>query len=205
MKIINICKKHIKDNILIYILLSAAFMVGISSGAITINMISVDQKQEIIKFLESFLKLISENNVDSAMIVKQSLKNNLQSLIILWFLGITIIGIPLIVAFVVLRGFVIGFTVGFIVKQLGIKGFIFAMFSILPQNIFFIPWIIASSTCSIVFAIKLLKNKLSKNNKSNFISNTTIYTIAMSTLFLISLVGTLVESYVTPIFMKLIS
>lgn len=180
-------------------------MIGISSGAITINMIGVEQKKDIIKFLESFFKIISENDVDNAILIKQSLKNNLQTFILLWFLGITIIGIPLIIGLVLIRGFVIGFTVGFIVKELGIKGFVFSVFSILPQNIFFIPWIIASGVCSLMFAIKFIKSKFNKNNKSSFFSETILYTITMSSLFLISLIGTLVESYVTPIFMKLIS
>lgn len=182
-----------------------AFMIGISSGAITINMIDADRKKEIIKFLESFFKLINENNVDNVILVKQSLKNNIQTFILLWFSGVSIIGIPLVVGLVLVRGFVIGFTVGFIVNELGVKGFVFSVFSILPQNIFFIPWIIISSAYSLSFAIKFIKGKFSKKNKVNFINEATKYTIAMSILFLISLVGTVIESYVTPIFMKLIS
>ncbi len=205
MKIINICKKHIKDNILIYILLTMTLMIGISSGAITINIIDLDQKKEIIKFLESFFKMISKNNVDNTILVKQSLKNNIQTFILLWFLGVSIIGIPLIIGLVLVRGFVIGFTVGFIVNELGIKGFIFSVFSILPQNIFFIPWIIISSAYSLIFAIKFIKGKFNKNNKGNYANEVIKYTITMVMFFSISIIGTMIESYVTPIFMKLIS
>ena len=180
-------------------------MVGISSGAITINMIDVEQKKELVKFLESFLKVISEEDVDNLMLIRQSFKNNLQTFILLWFLGISIIGIPLVIGLVLLRGFIIGFTVGLVVKQLAFKGFIFSVFSVLPQNIIFIPWIIMSSALTLMFALRIIRNKLSKNTKTNYINEAMKYSIVMGGLFLMSLVGTVIESYITPIFMKLLS
>lgn len=205
MKLINMCKKHFKDNILIYVFLIIALMIGISSGAITISMINAEQKKELMKFLNSFLKIMSENDVDNAVLVKQSFKNNIQTFITLWFLGISVIGIPLIIGLVLLRGFIIGFTVGFIVKQLGFKGFLFSIFSILPQNIIFIPWVIISSAFALMFSISFIKSKINKSMKGNYINEVMIYTLVMSILFIISLSGTIIESYVTPIFMKLIS
>lgn len=205
MNLINICKKHFKDNLLIYILLSLVFMVGISSGAITINMIDIEQKKELVKFLESFMKVINEENVDNLMLIKQSFKNNLQTFILLWILGISVIGIPLVICLVLLRGFIIGFTVGLVVKELAFKGFIFSVFSILPQNIIFIPWIIMSSALTLMFALRIIRNKLSKNTKTNYINEAMKYSIVMGGLFLMSLVGTVIESYITPIFMKLLS
>lgn len=205
MRVINICKKHFKDNILIYSFLIIALMIGISSGAITISMINAEQKKELMKFLNSFLKIVSENDVDNMMLVKQSFKNNIQTFITLWFLGISIIGIPLIIGLVLLRGFIIGFTVGFIVKELGFKGFLFSVFSILPQNIVFIPWILISSAFALIFAISFIKSKISKSIKGNYINEVMVYTLIMSILFITSLFGTVIESYITPIFMKLIS
>lgn len=205
MKLISICKKHFKDNLLIYILLSLVFMVGISSGAITINMIDVEQKKELVGFLESFIKVINEDNIDNIILVKQSFKNNLQTFIFLWFLGIVVVGIPLAIGLVFLRGFIIGFTVGLVVKEMAFKGFIFAIFSILPQNIIFIPWIIISSAFTLIFSIRFIKSKINKNAKTNYINDAMIYTLIMGGLFLVSLTGTLIEAYITPIFMRFLS
>lgn len=205
MKLISICKKHFKDNLFIYILLSLVFMVGISSGAITINMIDVEQKKELVGFLESFIKVINEDNIDNIMLIKQSFKNNLQTFIFLWFLGIVVVGIPLVIGLVFLRGFIIGFTVGLVVKEMAFKGFIFSVFSVLPQNIIFIPWIIISSAFTLIFSIRFIKSKVNKNAKTNYIHEAMIYTLIMSGLFLISLTGTIIEAYVTPVFMKILS
>ncbi|AFS78413.1 stage II sporolation protein M [Gottschalkia acidurici 9a] len=205
MKLLHNFKKHVKDNVLLYFALIIVFMIGISSGAITINMLKGTQKEELIKFLDSFFKVINENDVDNILLVKQSFKNNLQTLIMIWFLGITVIGIPLVAGVVLLRGFVVGFTVGFLVKELGLKGFLFSILSILPQNIFLIPWIIASSVVSIGFSIKIIKSRTNKSNKFVFLNELTRYSIVIGILFLISIIGILIESYATPMFMKLIS
>lgn len=205
MTLINRIKKHFESNMLIYIILSIIFMIGISSGAITINMIDVEQKKELVKFLESFFKLINEDSVDNLMLIKQSFKNNLQTFILLWILGISIVGIPLVIALVLLRGFVIGFTVGFVVKELGFKGIIFSIFSILPQNIIFIPWIIVSSAFTLIFSIRFIKDKFTKAYNGNYINSAMVYTLIMSILFVISLSGTIIEAYITPILMRFIS
>ena len=180
-------------------------MVGISSGAITTNMIDVDQKKELVNFLDSFLKVINEKDIDNVILIKESLKNNLQTFALMWFLGATIIGIPLVIGLVILRGFIIGFTVGFIVKELGFKGILFSTIAILPQNIIFIPWIIFSSALSLMFSIRFIKNKFNKSANSNYGNSLISYSVIMGILFIMSIAGTIIEAYITPIFMKLIS
>ncbi len=114
------------------------------------------------------------------------------------------IGLPIIVFIVALRGFIVGFTVGFLINELGIKGFTFSMLTILPQNIFAIPGIIALAALSINFSIKMVTSKTKRGAKFSFLSELTRYSISTSILSLMIIAGSLVEAYVTPIFMKLL-
>ncbi len=181
------------------------FMIGVSSGAITTSMIDAEQKKELVNFLNSFMKVINEKDIDSIVLIKQSLKNNLQTFALLWFLGATVIGIPLVIGLVLLRGFIIGFTVGFIVKELGFRGIVFSTIAILPQNIIYIPWIIFSSALALIFAIRFIKNKFNKGSQSNYGNVLISYSLIMGILFIVSIAGTLIEAYITPILMKLVS
>jgi len=180
-------------------------MIGISAGAITIRVLNINQKQELISFLDSFFKILNQDYIDSGILLKHSILNNLQTLITMWLLGIIVIGIPIIMGVVILRGFVIGFTVGFLVSELGFKGFLFAILAILPQNLFIIPGIIIISVVSINFSIMILRNKLSKNNRYRFSKELINYTVTILILSSIIIIGSLVEAYITPVFMKLIS
>lgn len=180
-------------------------MIGISTGAITIKVLSLTQKKELISFLDSFFKILNENNISSVALLKQSLLNNLQTVLLIWFLGVIVIGIPIVMGVLVLRGFVVGFTVGFLIESFGFKGFIFAFCAVLPQNIFIIPCLLILSVISIKFSITILKNKFKKTVQYNFVNRLTKYTVSMAMVSIIIIIGSVVEAYITPIFMRLIS
>jgi stage II sporulation protein M len=179
-------------------------MIGISAGAITVSVIDNSQKQEMISFLNSFFKILNQNNVDSFILLKHSLLNNVQTLFFIWLLGIIVIGVPLVMGIVMLRGFIIGFTVGFLVNELGFKGFVFSILAILPQNIFVIPGIIIISAISISFSLKTIKNKINRKNRYNFTAELIRYSLITVSLSILLILGSLIEAYITPVFMKLI-
>lgn len=169
-----------------------------------VNVLDYSQKHEMINFLDSFFKVLNQNNIDSFELLKQSLVNNIQTILLVWLLGITVIGLPIVVIIVILRGFIIGFTVGFLISELGFKGFIFSSLAILPQNIFIIPGIIIISAFSISFSLKIVKNKISKNLRYRFSADLIKYSLTVVSLSSILLIGSIIEAYITPLLMKLI-
>ena len=78
----------------------------------------------------------------------------------MWILGISIIGLPVIFIMVFLKGIVVGFTVGFLVNQMGINGFFLSFVSVLPQNILLIPAYLIMGTCAIAFSMRLIRQLL---------------------------------------------
>lgn len=204
MKMKDIIYKNIKDNFILYFVLVIILMVGISAGAITINVLNGEQSQSLISFLNSFFKVLSQEKIESFALLMQSLANNFQTIVLIWILGITVIGVPVVFFVVALRGFIVGFTVGFLVNELGFKGFAFSMLTILPQNIFAIPGIIALSALSINFSKKLVTSKTKPGAKFSFLSELTRYSINASLFSLLIIMGSLVEAYITPVFMKLL-
>jgi stage II sporulation protein M len=180
-------------------------LIGISAGAFTVKALSDVQKQELIGYLRSFFQFISENTYDSFSILKQSLLNNIQTGVLIWLLGITIVGIPFILLLIALRGFIIGFTVGFLVEQMGVKGLFFALFSILPQNLLIIPCLVSIAVIGISFSLMLIKNRLAKSYKTDAMRQFVIYSTIIATTFGIILLGAMVEAYITPVFMKFVS
>ncbi len=179
-------------------------MIGISAGAITVNILNEDQSQNLISFLDSFFKVLSQEKIDSFTLLKHSFINNFQTIIIIWILGITVIGLPIIIIIVVLRGFIVGFTVGFLINELGFKGFAFSLLTILPQNIFVIPGLIILAVLSINFSIKIVTSKTKRGSKFSFISELTSYSITTAMISVLIIIGSLVEAYITPIFMRLL-
>src|SRR5699024_12217023 len=86
--------------------------------------------------------------------------SDLKYLILLFILGLTIIGLPAIWILIFSKGLVIGFSVGFIVNQLGWKGLLLAATSIAPQNLIIIPVYLFAASIAMVFYLILFANLL---------------------------------------------
>lgn len=87
--------KNLKSNIGAYFVATLFFAIGIAAGAFTIKSLDVKQKEDLIVFFDKFLQVVGKNSVSKSSVFYQSVKNNAQTVVILWLLGLTIIGIPL--------------------------------------------------------------------------------------------------------------
>ena len=195
-------QRQIKNNLGLYFLVLVFFASGIAAGAFTVDALSSVQKEELVNYFQSFFTVLDEEPVQSAAVFKQSLVNNAQFIILIWLLGITVIGIPLILLIIGMKGFIIGFSVSFLVEGMGLRGLLFALAAILPQNLFIVPGIIAAGVLGTSFSIKMLRRKKTKPRKS-FISELTEYSINIFLALLILFIGSLIEGYLTPVFIKL--
>jgi stage II sporulation protein M len=198
--------KHAKSNANIYFPLLLAFIIGVSAGAFTVNGLSVSQRAELANYFTGFIQLLGNQRIDSSELLKVSIIENLKIVSIIWILGLTIIGIPFIFIIVGIRGFITGFSAGFIVEALGMKGVIFTLCSLLPKEIIIIPCIIALGVNGVNFSLKMIKNKSKKHlSKDNLKTNILAY--CFLTLFFSSFIfiGILVEAYITPVFIRMIT
>ena len=150
-KIREVIVNHIKSNINLYFFLFLAFVAGISAGAFTVNGLSPVQKKELNNYLHGFFQLFENQKVDGNEILRLSLIENMRQIAILWGLGVTIIGIPFIYILIGVRGFITGFTSGFIIEYLGLRGVLFSAITILPKELIIIPCLIALGVNGINF------------------------------------------------------
>ena len=165
--------QHIHINMRLYFSLLLAFCIGISAGAFTVNGLNAIQRDELSYYFKGFIQLIDTQKLESSELLKISLFENLKTAFILWVLGVTIIGIPFIYVVVGIKGFITGFTSGFIIKITGMRGVLFTLFAVLPKEIIIVPCIIALGVYGINFSLSIIRNKsikhLSKDGlRSNF-------------------------------------
>lgn len=187
--------KHIKNNSYLYVFLFIVFMIGTTSGAFTVNNLKDVQKEELINYLTKFHQIKNSVDISTVSIFKQSLLNNFQTVFILWVLGATIIGIPLIFIVIFARGFVLGFSLSILISEYKFKGILVILASVLPQNIFIILGIIFISATSINFSLYILKNR--KSGINDLISQFISYTFVVYSGFLVIILGSLIESYLS--------
>lgn len=204
-KLNEILSRNIKENIGVYFTVTLFFAIGISVGAFTAKALDINQKQELVTYLNKFFQILNNQTVNKNAIFYQSFKNNLQTVFFIWFLGVTVIGIPFTLLITSFRGFIVGFTVSFLIQGIGWKGFILILTAVLPQNIVLIPCLLIISATSLCFSIQVFKTKIKRRIVNSIRSNIFSYTMTILIVFAFTIAGSLFEAYISPHILKTLS
>lgn len=202
--IVDLIKKHIKTNIVIYLIIILCLLIGISVGGFTVKIIGADHKQELVSYLRGFFRLFHNDSIKSGDIFSQSLINNFQLLILCYILGISIIGIIGVFFIIAFKGFVVGFTVGLLMEQFKFKGCLLFLLGVLPQNLIIISVFIVASVLSLSFALTFIKNKSNKTKQTSIYKEFLTYTAAYLIFGVLILIAVSIETIISPMFIKII-
>lgn len=188
-KIISILIDFIKNNIKEYFIISLIFLIGIFLGVMFTNNSTDQQKTEIVSYvntyIEAFKQTTSEQNIE---LLQNNIKDNAVLSVIMWFVGSTVIGIPVIFGIILFRGFCLGYTISAITIVLGTgKGIAFTATAIIMQNLLFIPAIISLGVSSLKTYKSILNDKRRENIKLEIIRHT-VFSILMALLLMLSAV-----------------
>jgi len=189
-----------------YFFVSLLFVMGVVFGAVAVNALAPRQKVELLDYLKVFLRGLSQQlgDIDGGVVLKQSVTANLKTAGLVWLLGATVIGAPLTVVIVFVRGFVVGFSVGFLVGEMGGKGLSLALLAIFPQSVVAVPAILALSVSSLAFSVLIVRQRVGRF-KVNLAEEFLAYTFTCLVLAAALVGASLIEAYVTPVFMGLIA
>lgn len=179
-----------KKNFIIIVIL---FCIGIAIGIFSINHSTNVQKEELNTYITSLLdKIKKTDNINNLEILILSIKENASLILLVWFLGCTIIGGIFIYLAIIYKGFTIGYTISAMIAVLGTKqGIILSIISLFLQNIIFLFafFLIAEN------GIKLYKGIYTRciNLKEEVIRHTVIMLITI----MLSIFSSLVEVYIS--------
>ncbi|MDD2553040.1 MAG: stage II sporulation protein M [Desulfotomaculaceae bacterium] len=184
-----------------YLVILLLFTLGIAAGALGVQRLQADQAQELSIYLDQFMMQAGVIEVDTVKALQDVLYSDLVVILAIYLLGLTVIGIPVILGIIFTRGFVLGYTVSFLASEKGIQGIALVCAAVLPQNLIFIPALLLAGVASLSFAVLLAR----RFNNSKFIvwpsfvgySGLTVVVLACTA------AAGLVEVYFTPFLVKL--
>lgn len=191
-------KKSIKNKLLFFILIIT--IISIVSGILYVSILSKNNLKLIKKTMNSFFKNINKINYNKSFI--KTITNHTLFLSFIWLLGISIIGIPVIILFLLLKGFSIGFSIGSILYFYKIKGIFITIIYIIPLliNLFAIIYL---SYYSLLFCKNLNKLLFTKND-IRFNSIIKKYLKIFITSLLLITISSILEIYILPHILKLL-
>ena len=187
--------EYVNANAKIYAIITIMFFIGLVLGIIFVNNSNENQQNEINNYINIFIQAIKSNvKISKPEILKSAVLNNLIVTLILWFLGCTVIGMPLIYLVIIYKGYSIGCTIASAIASLGIgKGTIFILSTMLLQSIIYIPCVLSLAVSGIKLYKLIMEDRRSQNIKIQIIR----HTILCSIIFIILVIAALIESYIS--------
>lgn len=190
-KIINKLKDK-KQFILIFLICVVTFIIGVLLPSI----LNEENRKIIETSLNSFFDTIKSNQLKTNELLFKTLTSNIIIDLILWLLGISIIGIPIVIILLGYKSLSLGFTISSIISTYKLNGVIKALIYIVPNIInLFIFFVI--SYYSISFSLMLF-NYLFRKKEYNkrVIVNRYLKLLVISIIILIF--SSVIETYVVP-------
>lgn len=199
----NVVAAHFREHSSIYLFVVVLFLMGVIFGAVVVNSLTFSQKEDLAYYLSQFFGQVSNGKIASASdVFSQSLFDNSKFIGMMGILGISIIGLPIILIVLFMKGLVIGFTVGFLVNQMGWNGFLLAFVSVLPQNFIIIPVFIITATLAVSISLKMFRRQFMKKNSEPILPLLGRYALMFVAAGLFLVIAALFEAYASPLLMK---
>lgn len=202
----ELISRYFMRHLPLYVALILLFTTGLGFGALATQKLSPLQKEDLANYTAAVYASLAENGserTERAQAFLQSIQDNvIKTAGLVFLLGLTVIGAPLILAVVFARGFVLGFTVGFLVQDAAVKGLVLSTTCILPHNALVIPALLLGAEGALSFAGSAFRTLtgLSRESVQGQLATTALLAICSGLLFV---AAAFVETYITPVLVQL--
>lgn len=202
-KVTDKFKITIKHNKKVIFFLGIIAVIAIIFGSLFSVMLNESDKNLTLEYINNFFENIKNNNLNYILALKNGSISSLGFILIVWLLGVSIIGMPIVLFMYFSKFFVIGFSISSIIKGYGLKGCLLSFAYIFPHHIIYIITYTILTVYSIKMSIKLISTII-KKDKIDFKPIINKYLLVLLLSVIIAVLTLLFEVFITPKFINLI-
>ena len=196
-------KLKIKINKKIFVFLFVLMLIGIIAGSLFVTILSSSDKELIINHLNEFIDNINNNKLDYLFALKNNLITNIGYVILIWLLGISVIGLPIIIIMFFTKCFILGFSVGAVLTTFKLKGILLSLVYVFPGQVISLLFLLLLMMYSMSFTFKLIYAILKKKSIDFKLIMNKYFKILLLVLIVIVLMS-LYDTYLMPRLIKLL-
>lgn len=201
-KFMDKLREIIKCNKKLIIFLVVVSIVALVFGSIFTVMLNSNDKQLITEYINNFMNNLSGNNLNYVGALKNGFASYLTFIIIIWLLGISVVGMPIILFMYFSKIFVLGFSISAIISNYGIKGCLLSFAYIFPHQIINLIVYTILTLYSLKVAGKIMYCII-KKQKLDFKIILHNYSYVLLGTIVSSILMILLEVYITPKFISI--
>ena len=187
----------------IYIFLIIVMSIGLICGIIYAIILNKSDHNLVTTSLNSFFTSINNNDIDYKNALINSLVGNISFVTFIFLLGISIIGIPLIIFSLGISSFIFGFSLSSIIYTYHFNGILKAITYLFPHQLITLLMCLFLGFYALYFGIKLFKY-LFRGIDINLRSSMKRYIQVYITVLLIFIACSFIEVFLSPALIKLV-
>jgi stage II sporulation protein M len=194
-----------RENLNLYVFVGVLVFVGAIFGAMLVNALTLEQQQELADQVGVYMSSLRDpQHLSHSTSFWDSFFFYGRWLLLIWLLGLSVIGLPLVLVLDFLKGVLLGFAVALLAQQLAWKGILFFLLATAPQNAIVVPALMIASISAARFAYFIIRERLFRrmgNLMPPFLAHT-----AVTLLMLVMLcVASLFEAFLSPLLLERIA
>ena len=201
MNLSTMYKQHIRANLFKYLLMIVIFGLGVAAGEFKSGDLGTETRDHLIALIDQLIQNGTSLTVSKGALFSAA-GSQIKTAALMWFLGMTVVGVPLILGLIFARAFSLGFTLGFLVKEKSSLGLLMGISSVIPQNLIYVPFMLTAAVVCVNFSLFLVRGRF--YSRAELWQNFVLYTLVMIGITIMLLVGAVVESYLSPWLLSLI-
>ena len=194
-------KKKTTSNKKIIVFLVGLFLIGLIAGSIFITIISKSDQALVKEYIKEFVNKADKNKLNYLEALKNASLSNGLFIVIVWLLGFSIIGIPIVIFMYFSKAFILGFSLSSFILQYKFKGLLLALIYFFPHHVVNI----LAYTLIMIYSLKIsfiLINSIIKKKTISFKAIMNRYLIVFTVSIGMVIVASLYECFVVPFLIK---
>ena len=191
-----------RDNLNLYVFVGVLVVVGAIFGAMLVHALTLEQQQELADQIGVYMTNVKEpQQLSPAETFWETYWFYGKWLLLIWFLGLSVIGLPLVLVLDFLKGVLIGFAVALLAQQLAWKGVFFFFVATAPQNAIVIPALMIASISAARFAYFVVRERLFRR-KGQLLPPFLAHTAVTGVMLVMLCVASLYEAFLSPLILE---
>jgi len=197
-------REYLRENLGIYMVVGFIFTAGVLGGVLVLRYMQPGAIGEMADHFALFVRGLEEGReVDYGSVFRASIGQNFRHLALVCLAGVFANGFPLIFLLVGMRGVAIGFTVAFLIEKASVGGALFSLAAVAPHNMIVIPVFLIVAATGFAFSWRRFRAIYIEKRPRPFGEDLFSYGRTIVCLGLALIIGSLVETYVSMLFMRL--
>ncbi|MCW2277356.1 stage II sporulation protein M [Heliophilum fasciatum] len=196
-RVASVMRYHLRSHWGFYLITLLVIAAGIAVGSIGVTLLPAEQAEELRMQLGTALAGLAE--LDEPRLVWQAVGQNLLSVGLVLFLGLTVIGVPAVLLFLLFRGAVLGFSVGILLMSRPTDGLWMALVALLPSLLLFLPALTVTAVAALIFSLWWIRGRQGQETTISLLKALGLYLGIACILLTVAAFAGFCDAYVTPV------